>query len=63
VKLGMLYDGPVFLDDQGAGDQLHLPVQSPIHDQLRRCAFGLYTGGDDYVRVQNGKPHLVFRRL
>src|SRR5271156_1713378 len=63
VKLGTSCDGPVFFDDQRAGDQLHLPVQDPIHDELRRGAPGPYTGGHNYVCVQDGEPHLVFRRL
>jgi hypothetical protein len=63
AKFRALYDRPVFFDDQRAGDYLHLSVQNPIHDELRRRAFRLYTGGDDYVCIQDSKSHLVFRRF
>ncbi len=50
-------------DDQRTRQQPHLSFQNPVHDERRWCPFGLYTGGNDYVRVQDNKSHLVFRRL
>lgn len=62
-KLRTPRDLSILLNDPRAGHCLYLSFQDPIHDEFGRGAPGPDTGRHDYVRIQNGKPHLAFRRL
>jgi hypothetical protein len=53
---------PILANNPWTSDHLYLPLQYPIHDELRRSTSRLDTSGYDYVGVKDNQSHLVFRR-
>jgi hypothetical protein len=53
---------PILANNLWTGDYVDLPLQYPIHDELRRGTSQLDTSRCEYVGVEDRQSHLLFRR-